>query len=282
MATTITIQKGDTLSALAKKHGTTVNELASLNNIANPNKISAGKTLQLPGAQAAAPAAPAATNPATPGSGILPSEADIRAQAEAMFEPAFKQSMVAIDSALQTYDTRYGQNLTDYNKYVDDLMQTTEQSILDSAIKRGMGRSSRTTYEMSEALAGIGNEAQTYRRNIEQDRMDFLNQLEGQRMALTQTKQDSVMNQVMQLNQYYESVRQFNEQMALREKELSLMSNKGGGGGGGGGGGFEWPTIEPQQTNTRTAAHNNTQRAAARKTTTTTTTRPATTKAMYR
>ncbi|MCL2178035.1 MAG: LysM peptidoglycan-binding domain-containing protein [Proteobacteria bacterium] len=46
--TSITIHKGDTLSALAKRHGTTVNELVALNNIKNPNLIYAGRTLELP------------------------------------------------------------------------------------------------------------------------------------------------------------------------------------------------------------------------------------------
>ena len=47
---TYTIKKGDTLSRIAKQYGTTVDELARLNNIANPNMIKAGATLNLPGA----------------------------------------------------------------------------------------------------------------------------------------------------------------------------------------------------------------------------------------
>lgn len=42
------IQRGDTLTALAKKFGTTVEKLARANNIADPDKIYAGKTLQVP------------------------------------------------------------------------------------------------------------------------------------------------------------------------------------------------------------------------------------------
>ena len=49
-----TIQRGDTLSALAKKYNTTVGELARLNNIKDPNKIYAGRTLTLPDAPGAA------------------------------------------------------------------------------------------------------------------------------------------------------------------------------------------------------------------------------------
>lgn len=42
---TYTVQKGDTLTAIAKKYGTTINKIASDNNIANPNKIYTGQKL---------------------------------------------------------------------------------------------------------------------------------------------------------------------------------------------------------------------------------------------
>jgi hypothetical protein len=43
------IRRGDTLSALAVRYGTTVSALAKANNIANVNLIYAGATLQIPG-----------------------------------------------------------------------------------------------------------------------------------------------------------------------------------------------------------------------------------------
>lgn len=43
------IRRGDTLSALAARYGTTVSALARANNIANPNLIYAGATLRVPG-----------------------------------------------------------------------------------------------------------------------------------------------------------------------------------------------------------------------------------------
>ena len=43
--TTYTIQAGDNLSKIAKAHNTTVEKLAKLNNITDPNRITAGDTL---------------------------------------------------------------------------------------------------------------------------------------------------------------------------------------------------------------------------------------------
>lgn len=47
IANTYTIAKGDTLSGIAKKFGTTVKALQELNGIANANKIYAGQTIRI-------------------------------------------------------------------------------------------------------------------------------------------------------------------------------------------------------------------------------------------
>lgn len=83
MATTYKIKKGDTLSGIASRYGTSVSALAKANNIKNPNLIYAGNTLTIPGSSSAsttkkittaskatatapkAPAAPKATQTAT-------------------------------------------------------------------------------------------------------------------------------------------------------------------------------------------------------------------------
>ena len=46
-----TVKAGDTLSDIAKKYGTTYQELARINGIADPNKIRVGQVLKLPGGQ---------------------------------------------------------------------------------------------------------------------------------------------------------------------------------------------------------------------------------------
>ena len=44
---TYTVKAGDTLSQIAKKYGTTVNKLATDNNISNPNKIYVGQKIKI-------------------------------------------------------------------------------------------------------------------------------------------------------------------------------------------------------------------------------------------
>ena len=56
MAATYTVQKGDTLSKIAKANGTTVDALAKLNNISNVNLIYVGQVLKLSGTADAIPA----------------------------------------------------------------------------------------------------------------------------------------------------------------------------------------------------------------------------------
>lgn len=61
---TITIQKGQTLSGLAKQHGTTVNDILKANpSIKNPNLIYAGSSLNVPDAPKTPPVSPGASVP---------------------------------------------------------------------------------------------------------------------------------------------------------------------------------------------------------------------------
>jgi len=47
--TVYTVKSGDTLSAIARKYGTTYQKLAAYNGISNPNKISVGQKIKIPG-----------------------------------------------------------------------------------------------------------------------------------------------------------------------------------------------------------------------------------------
>lgn len=58
-----TVQGGDTLGKIAARMGTTVDALAAINNIADPNKVSIGQKLKVPGGSSEAPT-PATMSPA--------------------------------------------------------------------------------------------------------------------------------------------------------------------------------------------------------------------------
>ncbi len=67
------VRPGDTLSAIAQRHGTTVGALAQANNIRNPNLIQVGQKLRIPGgdfsSQPSRPSAPAQQPAPTTGPG---------------------------------------------------------------------------------------------------------------------------------------------------------------------------------------------------------------------
>ncbi len=66
-STTYIVQKGDTLSAIAARYGTTYQSLAAINNIPDPNKIYPGQEIVINGATAEAPAASAVYYTIKPG-----------------------------------------------------------------------------------------------------------------------------------------------------------------------------------------------------------------------
>ncbi len=51
----VTVQRGDTLSKIARTHMTTVDDLVAMNGIANPDLIVAGQVLEVPGAPVPGP-----------------------------------------------------------------------------------------------------------------------------------------------------------------------------------------------------------------------------------
>ena len=75
MADTYTVKAGDTLSAIAKAHGTTYQKLADINGISNPNKIYIGQVLKLTGT-----ASPSATATQSANTGYKPYEVKVGLQ----------------------------------------------------------------------------------------------------------------------------------------------------------------------------------------------------------
>ena len=63
MSQIYSVRRGDTVSGLAKRFGTSVDAIAQANNLQNPNKIAAGTRLQIPDRfQAQAPQGSAQTH----------------------------------------------------------------------------------------------------------------------------------------------------------------------------------------------------------------------------
>jgi len=64
---TVEVAKGDTLASIARAHGATVEELARLNGLKSPYRLTAGQSLKLPGAAASSSDEEAAAEPKAKG-----------------------------------------------------------------------------------------------------------------------------------------------------------------------------------------------------------------------
>ena len=64
---TVTVAKGDTLASIARAHGTSIDDLAKLNRLKSPYRLSAGQTLKLPAATASSTASDEAAAPPAKG-----------------------------------------------------------------------------------------------------------------------------------------------------------------------------------------------------------------------
>jgi hypothetical protein len=199
----------------------------------------------------------------------IPSEMERRRQAEALYNPAYQQTIDSISAQRASTDTRYTNQANEYKRYIDEQLGETENAVLDAMIKRGMGRSSRAAYELSTALADVQEQGNQYLGDLEEQRLDILNSLDAQASTAASTYEQQVAAKILDLNQYWEGVRQFNEQQAARERELEMqkalqeqqmaeqtrqfelqfaeqqrqfneqMAKASRGGGGGGGGGYQ-------------------------------------------
>ena len=85
---TYKIVSGDNLTKIARQFGTTVDAIVKLNNIANPNLIFAGADLKIPVPDAKAG-----------GAGDMPTEAEMKAQAEAEAAKKAAEAAAAAEAA---------------------------------------------------------------------------------------------------------------------------------------------------------------------------------------
>ena len=123
-----TIQKGDTLSEIAKANNTTVADLQAANpSITNPNLIYAGSTINIPDAAASTPSttteAPAQTSPTT-GTSTAPTVPDYsQYQYDASTNQSYLDALAALQQAQAnkpTYAGTYDSQVEDfYNQIVN-------------------------------------------------------------------------------------------------------------------------------------------------------------------
>lgn len=164
MGATYTIKSGDTLSAIAKEHGTTVDELASLNGIQDVNKIYAGATLKLPGAEIDNTTDVAAGDTST--DVAIPSSDDLYKSLMGYGDPSWSKAE-EFDTKYKEYANRkpfsYDFNADAlYQQYKDRYIQQGQMAMQDA-----MGQAAALTggYGNSYA-ASVGNQA--YQQSLQQ------------------------------------------------------------------------------------------------------------------
>lgn len=131
---TYTVKKGDTLSAIAKQHGTTYQEIAKANGISNPNLIYAGQTLNI-GNDAPADAATGTKETTTPATSTTqaPTQATTPAtEAKAKtFEYGEYKPGDAVSQAQQLLNQQLAQKPGAYQSTWQDQLNDTLQQILN-------------------------------------------------------------------------------------------------------------------------------------------------------
>lgn len=148
---------------------------------------------------------------------------EITAQAEALYNPEYQTSLDTITSQETAQETQKTRKLEDYDKYITQLLADTQLSVENSLLKRGMGRSTRAAYEISEGLADVNETAQEGIADIEEDYDTNMADLATQKATLASTYAQNVAAYKLQLMQVYENIREF-------EKELAAASGSSGSG----------------------------------------------------
>ncbi len=170
----ITIQKGQTLSGIAKQHGTTVQDLLKVNpSIKNPNTIYAGSSLNLPGTPASPVVAPGASGspkpaPVTPTTPVT-TRVDQISSPGAIPVPA-KNTLYGADvpsntSLLEKYRSDLGLNTAlksmqeGQTKYLESLQNLPKKSDLykTERTNRGIDEMQKNLQSLDDRLATMEN-----------------------------------------------------------------------------------------------------------------------------
>ena len=208
-----TIQRGDTLSAIAKKYNTSVSELAKLNNISNPNKIYAGSTLSLPGSSS--PAAGTTAVPKSTGDQIT----DLIGQIRELNERPFSEyEIIPLEQAKQ-------QAQGQYKSQYDQLLEQTKRQLDLDAERRGIFNSPLAADMMMQKDAQIRG---AYDTDVATLAQQLYNDSYSKAMQQRQFDIEARNSELGRLTTLLQSLQ---EERAFAEAQK--LARRGGGGGGG-------------------------------------------------
>ena len=185
-----TVKKGDTLSGIAQKYGTTYQEIAKANGISNPNLIYDGQVLNI--ADKAESSTPAATEVKAPTFEYKPSETVT--QAEALLQQQLAQKPGEYQSAWQTQLNDTLNKILNREKFSYDLNgDMLYQQYKDQYTTQGKLAMMDTMGQAAAMTGGYGNSyAQTAGQQTYQGYLQGLNDKvpELYQLALNQYNQE--------------------------------------------------------------------------------------------
>ena len=197
-----TVKAGDTLSDIAKKYGTTYQEIAKANGISNPNLIYAGQTLKIGSDDSSATQSAAPTQSATPTQPQTETKAptfeykpsDTVAQAEALLQQHLAQKPGEYTSAWQTQLNDTLNKILNREKFSYDLNgDALYQQYKDQYTTQGKMAMMDTMGQAAAMTGGYGNSyAQTAGQQAYQGYLQQLNDRvpELYQLALSQYNQE--------------------------------------------------------------------------------------------
>lgn len=243
------IQYGDTLSGIARRNNTSVEELQRLNNIANPNLIYAGNTLRLPGSGSGSTAQ--GTGGAVKTTGDLLRETELGAPAAYQPSEAVKEAQKQTEQLLKqkpaAYTGPYAQQINDtlsrilsgekftydfnadpiYQQYKDQYTLLGNQAMQNTmgeaaALTGGYGSSYATTAgsqayqqylgELNNVIPTLYNQAYSRYQGDLQAQYNQLSALQNQEAVDYGRYRDTVGDYYNDLNYAYQNLQNMSQQ----------------------------------------------------------------------
>lgn len=244
------IKSGDTLSGIAKKHGTTVSALMSANpDIKNANVIYAGKTLVLPGSSVKSSSAKTSTTKKTTSKTTTPkglltfkpqTDADFRRIATDRLSPlynaereAYKQTTERETQALKQQKDSRQRTYADQKEELGEFYDEERQRASDDVLKRGLARSTIATDMQSKvgqlegkALTKLQKDLQADLSQIDQQITTLQSQLAQSLKRLDIDKATKIKSTIDELRKEHDAtkrqIQQYNNQYLAQKRKEQL------------------------------------------------------------